>query len=164
MKNKINILLFLVLVGTSATILAQDVDENTIIPLEIEIVPTAVKNAVETDFPNYSATSYSGIPREKTNDGFVEESEGGLIDDFEGLIVNLKREDNELMATYTFEGKLLDVLSDKPNDSLSPTVSKKIATGYPGWEVVHTYRQLIGNTNFLFCRTQERRRDNHFAI
>ena len=150
MKNKIYILLFLFMIGKSSTIFAQQ-EENTT-PLEQSVIPTAVKNAVKKEFPNYTATQYSGIHQERTDDEFVEESNGGLIDNFEAFSVNLEGKDNELqlLATFNFDGKLLSVLSNKPNDTISPALSAKIAKNYPGWKIVNSYRHLTGSTITYF--------------
>ncbi len=75
-----------------------------------------------------------------------------MIDNFEAFSVNLEGDDNELqlLATFNFDGKLLSVLSNKPNDTISPALSAKIAKNYPGWKIVNSYRHLTGGTITYF--------------
>ncbi|GGG49049.1 hypothetical protein [Bizionia arctica] len=138
--NIIMVLLF----TTTTAINAQD--EGTTIPIKQDIVPNAIQNSVKSEFPNYEITGYSGIPRKTANDEFIEESNGGIVDEFEAITVSLKGEDDELLATYSFEGILMSVMSNKPTIDIPQEVTHKVNKAYPDWIIINYYRHLLGDT------------------
>ena len=129
----------------TATTLNAQVSETTI-PIKEDIVPKAIKNALDLEFPNYKVTQYTGIPRKYEGDEFVEESDGGIEDEFKAITVNLKGVDNDLLATYDLEGKLKTVFSSKPNKDIPAGTIDKVHQAYPDWTVINYYRHLFGDT------------------
>lgn len=134
------VLLFLM----SIKLFAQD--GTTTIPIKEGIVPQAIKSALNIEFPNYKVTQYAGVPRDSASDEFIEESDGGIDDEFEAITVNLEGIKNDLLATYDFEGNLKTVFSSKSNTDIPDNVTLKMNKSYPEWTIINYYRHLFGDT------------------
>jgi len=142
----IAMLLFTVTTTINAQNSTTTTTTTTTIPIREDIIPQAIKDALDTEFPNYKIMQYAGIPRENADDEFIEESDGGIIDEFEAITVTLKGVESELLATYNFKGKLKTVFSSKPNKDIPEDIMLEVNKAYPGWIVINYYRHLFGNT------------------
>lgn len=137
-------LLMLLLFSATITMSAQE--HETTIPIQENIVPKTIINHLNLEFPNYKVTQYAGIPSKTSDTKLNKESEGGVEDKFEAIVVNLNGDNDKIVATYSLEGTLKTVFNNKSNNNIPPDVTYKVNKAYPGWTIINHYRHLFGDT------------------
>jgi len=129
-----NLIIGLLLIGSSAQTYAQDVFFKA--KLEAEEVPATIVEAVEKDFPGFSVTEYAAIPLEVVDEEvFVDTSKkpGSEYDTYQ-LTLN-QGNDRYLEATYNAKGELLSSVEHLKNVTPPARVRNSVAEMYPGWTI-----------------------------
>ncbi|RIV43400.1 hypothetical protein D2V05_13335 [Flagellimonas pelagia] len=129
-----NLIIVLLLIGSSAQAYAQDVFFKA--KLDAEEVPAAIVEAVEKDFPGFSVTEYAAIPLEVVDEEvFVDTTKkpGSEYDTYQ--LVLTQGNDRYLDATYKVDGELLSTVEHLKNVTPPARVRNSVAEMYPGWTI-----------------------------
>lgn len=117
-----------------------------------EQIPTVILRAVDVDFPSYQIVELAEIPVE-----FLEEEEELAQDlkDIETYEIALEGKNENILATYGSNGKLLSVVEHLKDVKPPLDVARALVTEYPGWTIS---KDAYHMTHFASGKEKERYR------
>jgi len=134
----------MLLLFTATTTMSAQKHETTI-QIQENTVPKTIIDDLNMQFPNYKVTQYAGVPSKTLDTKLIKNSEGGVEDKFEAIVVNLNGDDDKIIATYSLEGTLKTVFNSKSNNDIPLDVTYRVNKAYPGWTIINHYRHLFGD-------------------
>lgn len=128
------IIIVAVLTGFSIQMYGQEVFYEA--KLKREEMPTAILEAIETDFPGFVVTEYTSIPIEIVEEDVFVDTVGDPGSTYDTYQLELKEgSDRSLIANYDSSGKLLSTEEYLKDITPPARVRNSIAQKFPGWTI-----------------------------
>lgn len=136
------LILGILMTGLSIQTYAQDVVFKA--KLKKEDVPTAVIEAVETDFPDFLAIEYAAIPVEVVDEDVFVNTNVDPYSHYDTYQLMLDQGNGKsLEATYNMKGKLISTMEHLKNITPPAAVRNSIASAFPGWTIEKDVYKMI---------------------